>query len=120
VDWYPTRLVQDWVSGALPNYGVLVRDATPNTTANELDSNQREGGSVTPELDIIWAPRTGRLASYTFDSQRLTDRSSIGVNVANGNLLVSNDDVDVKGTGRRPAGCPAFASPALRLARGPR
>jgi RHS repeat-associated protein len=99
VDWYPTRLVQGWVDGSIDNRGVLVRDVTPNTTSNELDFSSREGGSVTPELDIVWAPRTGQLGSYTFDSQRLTDRSSIGVNVANGNLLLTSNDVNVRGTG---------------------
>jgi RHS repeat-associated protein len=99
VDWYPTRLVQGWVDGSIDNHGVLVRDVTPNTTSNELDFSSREGGSVTPELDIVWAPRIGQLAKYTFDTQRLTDRSSLGVNVANGNLLLSSDDLNVKGTG---------------------
>lgn len=99
VNWYPTKLVQDWLDGTQPNYGFLVRDVNPGTVDNELSFSTREGGSVTPELDIVWSPRTGRLGSYTFDSQRLTDRSSLGVNVANGNLLVSSDDLSVKGTG---------------------
>jgi RHS repeat-associated protein len=99
VDWYPTRLLQGWVDGTIDNHGVLIRDVTPNTTSNELDFSSREGGSVTPELDIVWAPRTGALGSYHFDAQQLTDRSTIAVNVANGNLLVANNDVHVAGTG---------------------
>jgi RHS repeat-associated protein len=98
VDWYPTKLVQDWLTSAVPNYGVLLRDVTPNTTDNELGFDSREGTSA-PELDIVWAPRTGRLGSYTFDSQRLTDRASLSVNVANGNLLLASDDLHVAGTG---------------------
>jgi RHS repeat-associated protein len=99
VDWYPTELVQSWVTGAVPNYGVLVRDVTPNTVDNDLSFSSREGGSVTPELDIVWAPRTGARGSYTFDTQQLTDRATLSVNVANGNLLLANDDLHVAGTG---------------------
>jgi hypothetical protein len=99
VDWYPTRLVQGWVDGSIPNHGVLIRDVNPNTTANEMNFSSADAGGSTPELDIVWAPRTGRLDSYRFDTQQLTDRSRVEVNVANGNLLVSGEDVRALGTG---------------------
>jgi RHS repeat-associated protein len=100
VDWFPTRLVQGWVDGSIPNYGVAVK-ATDETTGYDSIFFSTEGTitSQQPELDIIWAPRTGRLGSYTFDSQRLTDRSTLSVNVANGNLLLASDDLRVSGTG---------------------
>ena len=97
--WYVTKLVAQWVNGAQTNYGVLLK-ATNETTGYDTVLQSEEGNSdLGPELDVVWAPRTGRLASYTFDSQSLTDRMSLGVNVANGNLLVSNQDVHVSGTG---------------------
>jgi RHS repeat-associated protein len=52
-----------------------------------------------PEIDVIWAPRTG---SQRFDqhwNQRLSDRSDVGVNLATGNLLVHSQDLAVKGIG---------------------
>jgi YD repeat-containing protein len=99
VDWYPTRLVQDWVSGAVPNYGFLIRDVNPNTTANELDFHQREGGSVTPELDIVWSERTGLSDNYDFDGQALDGKTDIAVNVANGNLFVDTRGLSAPGNG---------------------
>ena len=99
VNWYPTKLVQDWLDGAQPNHGFLIRDVNPGTVDNELDFSSREGGSVTPELDIVWAPRTGQIDSYTFESQELTDTSRLDVNVANGNLVLASHDLHVPGTG---------------------
>jgi hypothetical protein len=42
----------------------------------------------------------GERRFYTLDEQALTDRSRLGVNVANGNLVVSDTDVRVAGTGQ--------------------
>jgi RHS repeat-associated protein len=99
VDWYPTKTVQGWVDGSIANRGLLMHDVTPNTTDNELGFASADNDSSKPNMEIEWAPRTGQLGSYTFDSQRLSDRASLAVNVANGNLLLSNDDVHVAGTG---------------------
>ena len=100
VDWYPTKLVQDWVSGALPNYGLLIRDVNPNTTTNELNFNQHTSTSgVTPELDIVWSERTGVSDNYDFDGQALDGKTGIAVNVANGNLFVDTRGLSVPGNG---------------------
>ncbi len=45
------------------------------------------------------APPTGNYPQATFAGQALTDRSGLGVNVSNGNLLVENDDLGIAGTG---------------------
>jgi len=92
VDFYPTDLVQAWVNGSTPNCGVLIRDVTPNTTANEINFSTREFGGVTPELDILWAPRAGILDTYGFESQDVSDGSSLRVNVGSGNLLLESVD----------------------------
>jgi hypothetical protein len=98
VEWYPTKLVQDWVSGDVPNQGMLLRDVTPNTPDNDIELAATEAGGIDPELDITWVPRTGKVGSYTYDSQTLSDRMSLDVNVANGNLLVTNHDLNIAGT----------------------
>lgn len=43
--------------------------------------------------------RTGDYPQASFSKQRLTDRSGLGVNVSNGNLLVDNEDLGIAGTG---------------------
>lgn len=41
----------------------------------------------------------GLQTRHTYDEQRLADRASFAVNVANGNLVVSFDDIELKGRG---------------------
>ncbi len=52
-----------------------------------------------PSLALAQATLTGVYPQAAFESQSLTDRSSIGVNVINGNLLVSASDLQIAGTG---------------------
>jgi hypothetical protein len=65
VDWFPTQLVQDWISRAAPNYGLIVKDV-PTHVSNEYDFLSTEGtsASTAPELDVVWAPRAGVLDTY--------------------------------------------------------
>jgi RHS repeat-associated protein len=98
VEFYPTKLVQDWVAGDIPNQGLLLRTVTPNSPDNDMHFPATETGGIDPELDITWVPRAGKVGSYTYDSQTLSDRMSLDVNVANGNLLVTNHDLSIAGT----------------------
>jgi hypothetical protein len=101
VDWYPTALVQHWVDGALPNYGVLVKDQSPPHVVGEEDFGSTEGmNAVTaPELDVIWTTRGGAADAYTFESQAIDAKTSAAVNAANGNLQLTTRDVAIAGPG---------------------
>lgn len=99
--WYPTQLVQDWADGVKQNYGLELKDVTANTTNNVLSfrsTNYTTDTSVQPKLEVYWLPRYGSYPGSKFDSQRLTDHMGVGVNLANGNLLVKNSDLQVSGT----------------------
>ncbi len=95
------ELIQKWRDGEFPNYGVVLKDAVDRQASNgltfgsseALDPNQR------PRLGIVWDQRVGIERQFTFDRQQLADRSSLGVNVANGNLVYSANDVSIAGTG---------------------
>lgn len=50
-------------------------------------------------VGVAGAASTGVYPYAVFDGESLTDRSSIGVNVVNGNLLVSASDLEIAGTG---------------------
>ena len=54
---------------------------------------------VRPQLEISWEPRLGLQRQYTYDTQQLSDRMKADVNVANGNLVLSNSDLQIAGTG---------------------
>jgi YD repeat-containing protein len=100
VDWYPTGLIQHWVDGSLPNYGVLVRDDGTHTTGQEGFQSTESGNTATePELDILWTTRAGTPDAFTFESQNVDAKTAAGVNAANGNLVLTTKDVAVAGEG---------------------
>lgn len=102
VNWEPTQLVQDWVSrrGAAntgqANQGMLIK---PAAVGPGYFSIYGTNSANPPELTVNWSPRRGVEPNAKFDSYRLTDRLNAQVNLANGNLVVGSDDVNVAGTG---------------------
>lgn len=97
--WHPLSLVQGWVDGTIPNDGLMLEAmGSPLQSDLSLYSNSSSNGSNAPSLNIRYEPRLGDYRGYTLDSQTLTDRSRLGINVADGDLLVSNQDLHVSGT----------------------
>jgi YD repeat-containing protein len=101
IDWYPTALVQRWVDGSLPNYGVVVKDQSPPHVTGEEDFLATEGTTAAsaPELDIIWTTRGGAPDPYTFESQGIDAKTTAAVNAANGNLQLTTKDIAIAGQG---------------------
>lgn len=102
VDWYATQLVQDWLTGARANYGVVFADAPGPRVVGEEDFLSSEGSqspATKPELDITWTPRLGVNDQSTFNGQPLDDSTGIAVNVANGNVFLQTRGMQVPGTG---------------------
>jgi RHS repeat-associated protein len=98
-EWYPTTLTQKWVNGSVTNYGLELSTPTPATNQVGFASTESTTSSRRPYLDVYWTMRAGNRSTSTFDTQRLTDRSQLGVDVSNGNLLVQAQDTHVSGTG---------------------
>jgi hypothetical protein len=96
--FYLTKLVQDWVSGAVPNHGVLVRRAVQGDQLSFTSWNSTTDTGNWPYLWVAYEPRTGPRSSTVLD-QRVTDRVSLGVNPASGNLMVRTRAIQGKGTG---------------------
>jgi RHS repeat-associated protein len=98
VNWFPTQIVQQWVDGSQPNYGVLVKDAQ-SSVSNDLNfrSGYYSDTSVRPYMDVLWRLRAGDRPSYTIVRQHLNARTDLGVNVANGNLLLHSNDLRIAG-----------------------
>src|SRR4051812_8302774 len=55
--------------------------------------------AAAPAAHAAGVAGNGRLGFYTLDSRQLAERMGLSVNVANGNLLLEADDMDVTGTG---------------------
>ena len=95
-----TNLVSAWLDGSNANQGIAISDG--NSTADRaviFASSEASNSTLRPYLEIEYFPRAGVQPNSTFDEQSITDRSSLGVNVANGNLLLSSTDLKVAGTG---------------------
>jgi RHS repeat-associated protein len=98
--WRFNQLAQDWVSGKVANQGVMIRHIN-STPYNTLDfrSSEYATSSQQPLLTVAWRDRHGRTGSSTFDDINPTDRSVLGVNVANRNLHYGAQDFSIRGTG---------------------
>lgn len=94
-DWYPTKLVQEWVDGTRTNNGFLLK--TANEGVNQLYRFRSVENAPKPELDVYYEHRLGIYRQFTYESQQLGDRREIAVNVANGNLTVHETDFHVAG-----------------------
>ncbi|MGH2763304.1 MAG: DNRLRE domain-containing protein [Thermoleophilaceae bacterium] len=98
-DWYPSELVQSWLDRSTPNRGMLVK-GPGSSAANHVEFSSSEFDSQhAPYLDVKWKHRVGLRDHFTYEEERLSDRLMLHANVANGNLLVTDSDLDLAGTG---------------------
>lgn len=94
--WYPSELVQGWVDGSIANNGLLIKQPAENVAQVVRFA---QSGANQPFLDVRYEPRTGLQRHHRYESQRLSDRISAHVNVANGNLVLDALDLRIAGTG---------------------
>src|SRR5947209_13729051 len=99
--WYPTTLVQNWVNGSTPNDGLILKEPTENTTnVLQMYSSKNLSSTWWPSLTVTYNPGIGEQSFNTFaGTQSLNDHMNIGVNPANGNLLLHEQDLAMPGDG---------------------
>lgn len=91
--WNPTQLVQSWLDGKTPNHGFLLKAGTEAVNnVLKFDSNYTKYKSP-PYIAVTYQPRAGDLPRYTLDQHPLLDGLNAQVNVANGNLMLDQEDV---------------------------
>jgi len=95
-----TRLVQGWIGHSFANDGVLLAETVedPSTLGPTFVSMQG-ALSQRPVLTITYVPLTGSQSFYTTTGGALTDRLSYNVNLASGNLMVQQQEINVPGVG---------------------
>jgi len=96
--WYLTQLTQGWADGSIDNNGLLLKQPSENVS-NVYSFDSLEASSGRPVLEVLYWKWAGDRDMWTYESQRLSDRSQLDVNVANGNLQVHADDLEINGTG---------------------
>ncbi|HEX5534398.1 MAG TPA: DNRLRE domain-containing protein [Actinomycetales bacterium] len=101
VSWEPTDLVAQWVNRSRPNYGFLIKQDGAENVNNVLSFTSWDSSDSThwPRLWVRYAYWQGLRDSYSTTDQRLTDRSEIRINNANGNVVYRGSDAAINGAG---------------------
>jgi RHS repeat-associated protein len=104
--WYPLQMVQEWYTGpAIPgegasNFGMLLKDVSEGSTNNDLTFETPSSGERYPRIVIGWRDRgVGHESQFTNLPIPLTDRMSLNVNAASGDLAIENHALHVAGRG---------------------
>jgi RHS repeat-associated protein len=96
--WDVNSSMQGWVDGNPPQVeGLLVAPTAGAGAPNTLGFGTETSTDESAYLSVYYAPRLGDYPGAKYDTQQLTDRSSDGTNVATGNLLLSNQDINLAG-----------------------
>jgi len=95
--WDIDQSMQGWVDGNPPQVDGLIFEATAGSSAPNTLGFETELDGDPPYIAVYWAQRGGDYPGAKYVSQRLTDRSTLGVNVGTGNLLLSNTDLNLAG-----------------------
>jgi RHS repeat-associated protein len=94
--WYPNNLIDFLVEGSYNNFGLILKQRTEGVN-NVLSFASVDSATNKPKLRVRYDAGIGELPYFTFDSQQLSDRTGIKVNVANGNLLLKQSDLSLAG-----------------------
>jgi RHS repeat-associated protein len=92
-----TPTLQAWVDGNPSQVDGLLIAPTNGASAPTTLGFATAAGTDNPYIAVTYEPRMGDYAGAKYDGQQLTNRSGAGVNVATGNLQVSNDDLNLTG-----------------------
>lgn len=101
-----TALTQSWIDGSAVGGSSTVDPSlmiTPVTAAgNAFDFynvNADGSGYSGPYIQVEYSSRMGDAPGATLDSTPLNQQATLGVNVANGDLMLTNTDLSITGTG---------------------
>jgi RHS repeat-associated protein len=95
------RLVQSWITDPADNHGVMLKARNEGATTNVITllDDTSHSAAKGPVIELLHKERTGMMSDQTFITREISDRSMLGVNVANGNLVVQSTDARIAGTG---------------------
>jgi RHS repeat-associated protein len=94
--WPNSALVHGWYDGSIPNYGIMLKETSPETTLGTIDYANTYDNIF---LSVDYTGHIGDQPQYTYDSHALTDHATAKVNVASGDLFVANNDLQLPAPG---------------------
>jgi hypothetical protein len=93
----PTAEVQSWVDGSGTNNGLLLKASNESSGTNLAEFEPQSDSD--DHLIVTWSPNVGVAPGDPIITHTLDDRMSLGVNAANGNLVLHAVDLSINGTG---------------------
>jgi len=96
--WSVHDMVDGWSTGRYANHGLLLADDGSHSTLGTMKFTSSEGTpAYAPFLVVSYNRRTGDRRGYAMERFKLSDRITLGVNPASGNLLVQQRDLTIPG-----------------------
>lgn len=94
-----TPLVEKWVQQPTTNHGVLLKASSESVVGE--DEFERSCGSpcFDPRLQVVYTPRLGNQEPDMVTGAQLAGGGELTVNVADGNAVLENPDVEYNGEG---------------------
>jgi hypothetical protein len=101
-------MFQEWYKGpsapngeGASNFGLLLKDVSEGSVNNDLTfDTEGDQGEDEPMLTLEWVtPGKGEQSQFTLLREPLTDKMSLAVNAASGDLSITNDDLEIAGRG---------------------
>lgn len=93
--WTVTGLVQRWLDASVPNNGMLIKQQyEPRASVVAFETADYPTDPHGLWLDVRSLPRAGEQKRYTFERQQIAPDRELAVNVANGNLMLREKDVE--------------------------
>jgi RHS repeat-associated protein len=93
-----TPMTQNWLDGSNPIPQMMIAPINDPQGYAASIYNHASGGNG-PYLQIEYAPRLGAPRAATVETTQLNDRTQLRVNVGDGNVVVSDTDLNIAGTG---------------------
>jgi RHS repeat-associated protein len=93
----PTAEVQSWVDGSGTNNGLVLKASNESSGTNLAEFDPQSDSY--DHLIVTWSPNVGVAQGEPMVTHTLDDHLSLGVNAANGNLVVHGTDLSINGTG---------------------
>jgi RHS repeat-associated protein len=97
--WTVAGAVQRHLDEGRARLGFLMKNAAESSGLVRLASGEASDSATWPKLVVHWEPALGLAQKYRFESFELGATRNAHVNVANGNLVVQERDLAIKGTG---------------------
>jgi RHS repeat-associated protein len=97
--WPVAGAVQRHLDEGRARLGFLMKNASESSGLVRLHSGEVSDSTQWPKLVVHWEPALGLAQKYRFETFELGATRNAHINVANGNLVLQERDLAIKGTG---------------------